>query len=372
MKTMEIMMRSRFLLTVLPVLCGGALLLACSSPAVYPENTPSAIVSADDTYLRGRNLHLEHRYDDAIAVYRAVLKLDAGHVNAQNGLAIIYAERREFDKAIPLWRELTQSATMASGPGIAFLFANLGYAYLLQGDFEAASATLEKACLLDPLNAHAWQYLGETLQHLGQEERAQQMLRQADALRVHDLRADYAAVGGGARLPAIQQAMQTTRKPDESDREWAFVEVKTAANGLLELRRVGRPRSAPLATRKTPAGIVIDEAVAALEISNGNGRLGLARQLAGQLQDPTVKVVRLTNDKGFAVRQTRIEYHPAFRGLAERLAERFGAGKPVETTLAGRTDVRLVLGHDLPPQRILPQPTESATQDRMASITLGR
>jgi hypothetical protein len=65
------------------------------------------------------------------------------------------------------------------------------------------------------------------------------------------------------------------------------------------------------------------------------------------LRDPDLKVVRLTNEKGFAVRQTRIEYQPAFRGVAERLAERFGAGKPVEVSLGGRANIRMVIGRDL-------------------------
>jgi tetratricopeptide (TPR) repeat protein len=365
---MEITMRSRFLASVVPMLCSSALLLACSSPAMLPENRSTAIQPADDVYLRGRNLHLERRYDEAIVAYQAALKLNAKHVNAQNGLAIAYAERREFDKAIPLWKELTHNASMASGPGMAFLFANLGYAYFLQGDDEEAAVALEKACLLDPLNARAWQYLGETLQRQGQEERAQQMLRQADALRAHDLRADYAAVGGGARLPAIEQAVQATRKVDESDRAWGLVEIKTAANGMLELRRVARPRTAPPAVDKTPAAAAIDATVAALEISNGNGRQGLARQVAGQLRDPRIKVVRLTNEKGFAVQQTRIEYQPAFRSQAERLAERFGAGTPVEAKLAGRTDVRLVIGRDLSPQRLSSQTVAPATLQRVADV----
>jgi hypothetical protein len=33
--------------------------------------------------------------------------------------------------------------------------------------------------------------------------------------------------------------------------------------------------------------------------------------------------------------------------VAERLAERFGAGKPVEVSLSGRANVRLVIGRDL-------------------------
>ena len=66
------------------------------------------------------------------------------------------------------------------------------------------------------------------------------------------------------------------------------------------------------------------EAIARLEISNGDGRQGLARLLSRQLRDPGLKVVRLTNEKGFGVRQTRVEYHAAFRAAwAEALAEAY-------------------------------------------------
>jgi tetratricopeptide (TPR) repeat protein len=337
----------------LPWLCSGVLLLGCSSPLVRQE-APAAVAStANENYLRGRNLHLARRYDEAIAAYEAALEADGNHVNARNGLAIVYAEQRNFERAIQIWRELTRGATMGSGQGTAFLFSNLGYAYFLNGNYDEASAALEKACLLDPLNHRSWQYLGETLQKLGQEERAQQMLRQASALRDHDFHADYAAAGGGARLPAIEQAVRQAPVAARPDQDWAFVEVVTLSNGLLELRRVA-PAPATPSREATKARAVVDKpqqaaiaAIAALEISNGNGREGLARLMSRQLRDPGVKVVRLTNEKGFAVRQTRIEYQPAFRGVAERLAERFGAAAPVEVSMAGRANVRLVIGHDL-------------------------
>jgi hypothetical protein len=155
-------------------------------------------------------------------------------------------------------------------------------------------------------------------------------------------------------LPAIEKAVKTSQRPDQ---DWAFVEVVNKANGMLELRRVVPPRSAPPAPAPVPAGTAPKPSlpkedrslpvIAALEISNGNGREGLARLMSRQLREPGVKVVRLTNEKGFAVRQTRIEYQPAFRSVAERLAERYGAAKPVEVSMAGRADVRLVIGHDL-------------------------
>jgi hypothetical protein len=340
-------MHARIRLYSLPLLCSGVLLLACSSPSLQPDAGRSASPVTDDSYLRGRNLYLARRYDDAIAAYQAALRIDATHVNARNGLAIAYAEQRDFAHAIPIWRDLTRDVTMASGPASAFLFSNLGYAYLLSGDLDAAQVALEKACLLDPLNHRAWQYLGEALLKLGQEERGQQMLRQAEALREHDFRADYATANGGTRLSAIEQAVKTDRRPD--DDAWASVEVIRRNDGILELRRM--PAKAA-ALHGAPA----DGPAARLEISNGNGRQGLARLVSRQLRDPGLKVVRLMNEKRFDVRQTRVEYQPAFRTTAERLARQVGTGDPVEVGMAGHADVRLVIGHDLPLQRIVERP----------------
>jgi tetratricopeptide (TPR) repeat protein len=345
-------MRTPILMTALPLLCSGALLLGCGSPLVRQDTPAPVMSSADEAYLRGRNLHLERRYGEAIAAYQAALQADAGHVNANNGLAIAYAEQRDFARAIPIWRALTHGASMDSGQLTAFLFGNLGYAYFLKGDYDEALVALEKACLLDPLNGRAWQYLGETLQKLGQDERARQMLSQASALREHDFQADYTAADGGARMPAIERAVQAAPRPEA---EWAFVEVTSKGSGLLELRRIS-PAASAAPARKAPAAPPSDPAqpaiIAALEISNGNGRQGLARLMSRQIRDPGVKIVRLSNEKGFKVRQTRIEYQPAFRDLAERLAQRFGSGAPVEVKMAGRADVRMVIGRDLPPQRI--------------------
>jgi len=351
-------MRTRILLTALPLLCSGAFLLGCGNPLLRPEAPAVATSSADEAYLRGRNLHLERRYDEAIAAYQDALRVDRHHANANNGLAIAYAEQRDFARAIPIWRELTRGANMGSGQATAFLFGNLGYAYFLDGDYDKAVLALEKACLLDPLNARAWQYLGETLQKLGQDERARQMLSQASALREHDFKADYAAAGG-SRMSAIEKAVQAAQAaPQQPDQEWAVVEVNSTGNGLLELRRVA-PKTPASKLPPPPAPEPSQPALgAALEISNGNGRQGMARLVSRQIRDSGVKIVRITNEKSFKVRQTRIEYQPACRDLAERLARRFTASAAVEVNakMAGRAAVRLVIGHDLPPQGLVYRP----------------
>ena len=345
-------MRSGIALHAVSLLCSSTLLLACSAAPWRQDVALSATAggTADDSYLRGRTLYLARHYGDAIAAYEAALSLDAGHVKARNGLAIAYAEQRDFGRAIAIWQDLTRDTTMASGPASAFLFANLGYAHLLGGDAEAARIALEKACLLDPLSQHAWQYLGEALLQLGQEERGQQMLRQAEALRDHDLRADYATVHGDARVPAIEQAVDTSRQPD--DGEWAVVDVIRGEDGILELRRTPaktRAPNAPAAGMNAGAVTGIDSAagVVRLEISNGAGRQGLARLVSHGLRDPALKVIRLTNEKNFNVRATRIEYQGAFRTAAQRLARHMGSGEPVEVGFDGPADVRLVLGRDV-------------------------
>lgn len=345
---MTVRIHVRAVLVALPLLCGGAL-LGCDSLSLQTAPSIAHANSADAHYQRGRTLHLARRYGEAIAAYQAALQVDGVHINARNGLAVAYAEQGDFTRAIPIWGELTRGATMDSGATYAFLFGNLGYAHYLHGDYDKALPALEKACLLDPLNHRAWQYLGETLQKLGQDERALQMLRQASALREHDFQADYATATGGNKLPAIEQAVQSSRQPDQ---EWAFTELIDKGNGLLELRRVDSAGVARAETARNEGKQAQLLAIAALEISNGNGYQGMARRLSREIKEPGIKIVRLSNEKGFTVRQTRIEYQPAFRSVAERLAQRFGANIAVEVALASRADVRLVLGHDLPPQRI--------------------
>lgn len=345
--------------------CAGALLLACAGPGDRP-----ATQSAEASYAAGRQAQLAGHYDDARKAYLAALAVDAAHVNARNGLASLYAEQGDYAHAIPIWQQLTEKAGASSGPANAYLFGNLGYAYLLSGDYDKAEGALEKACVLDPLNHRSWQHLGDTLFKQGKAERARQMYRQAIALREHDFRADYAAAGAASPVGSIDSAAKAEPEPD---RQWASTDIRTRADGMLELYRIpaARPaqaaasasisrarepavaappaRPAP-ASAAAPATVPVGASaprVTLLEIRNGNGVTGMAKALSGQLGDPSMKVVRLTNEKGFAVRQTRVEYHGVFRASAQRLAERIGSARLVEVESCKPSDIRLVLGRDL-------------------------
>ncbi len=336
-------MRTPVLFMRLALLCAGIGLVACAPFGTRPA-FEGAAPAADDAYLAGRNHHLARRYDEARAAYQAALQAAPQHVNARNGLATLYAEQRDFGAAIALWRALTESLNLASGPGKAYLFSNLGHAYFLSGDYDKALVALEKACLLDPLNHRSWELLGETLRKLGQEDRARQMLGQAAALRAHDLRADYAAAAA-SRTPvaAIDRALKA---PVREEAGWVQVQLHVGLDGMLELRREPAPAGQPApmpAPIAPPRGM---PALALVEIRNGNGVSGLARSLARQVGTDGLKVARLSNQPGFGVRHTRIEFEAAYREAAERLADRFGGAQLQEVASCAPANLRVVLGRE--------------------------
>lgn len=224
-------------------------------------------------------------------------------------------------------------ARVRPGPDRATLFNRMGQAHRLHGDLDAARAAFEQACLHDPLQAHSWQMLGETLTALGHEERARRSLRQAAALRHHDVRADFAATGGTSDVAAIGKALAAP--PASAPSDWPRSWIEQGVDGMLVLRR--------------DPGIeqVISRSTSRLEIRNGNGVTGMARALSRRIDEPGMQVTRLSNDPGFAVRQTRIEYTAPHLDAAQRLAERLGDVQLRPTGANMRADLRLVLGRDL-------------------------
>ena len=241
-----------------------------------------------------------------------------------------------------IWRDLDAALQADAEPDAAQRFVDLGNAYLRSGDYNAARTALERACLLDPLVADSWQLLGEALAALGQSARAQQMLRQAASLRQHDLRADFAATGSQSGVAALDQALDAPRPG------WAQAQIHVGVDGMMELRRI--PASLPVVQPvvqpavQSPSG---RPTVARLEIRNGNGVTGMARALARQIDAPGLRVTRLSNQPGFAVRHTRIEYDAAHVDAARRLAQRVGSVHLQEVERSTPANLRLVLGRDL-------------------------
>lgn len=310
----------------LSLLCASAFLLACTS-----IGTPLLTAAdAEQSYLVGRADHLARRPEQARRHYEAALIAAPGHVDARNALAAWHAEFGEVRQAIALWEGL---ASTVNGAGHGYVLSNLGYARFLAGDLAGAQDALQQACLLDPLNHRAWHHLGNVLGKLGQRERAETMYRQAAALLGHDFKSDYALLSK-AGVPAAEHVAE--QPSDDEDDGFGRTEITQNDGGIFILRRL---------EAKGKIGLASAQGKPSLEIANGNGVTGMARTLARVMWDE--QVVRLSNHTDFGVRRTRVEYRPAFKGAAERLAQRIGAAQLVPVKRGGPVDLRLVIGRDM-------------------------
>jgi tetratricopeptide (TPR) repeat protein len=319
---MQIDRRITLALRQLTVLCAGAALLACSAPPLSQSALPASAqleADADGYYALGRNHYVARRYDAARQAYQRALALVPTHIDASNGLATLYAARGELAPAIAIWRALTAQRQQEAGKDDAFLFNNLGYAYLLAGAAAEAQAALERACLLDPRDYRAWENLADALHQQGEHERAQQLAMQAASLRRHDLQADYAALA-------------------EVRPEAAFAGANVHIGAAL-----ARPERLAL----PPAPAPDKDAAVALEISNGNGVKGMAAAVGRSVNRHALRVVRLSNQRGFGVARTRIEFEQGHAAAARTLAARFHQAALVPVAKVDGAGIRLVIGHDL-------------------------
>jgi len=330
----------RLTLSRLAAACACLGLAACTTQLAHAP--VAAWPDADAAYVAGRQHFERGDLPAAQAVYEQALRHAPRHVNARNGLAVLHAQRGEHAAAIAHWLALTQEAGMAR-PQQAYLFSNLGHAYSLDGRDVQALPVLEQACLLDPLNALAWQHLAQVLERLGQYERAALMRRQAASLREHDLRRDLAVVRGAA---APQLVPVPVPVPEADAPAMARVDI-TQSDGMARLQRV------PAAVRSVPAAVPERPMPAApapqprLEIVNGNGVPGMAAALARSLAGAPVQVVRLANETSFHVARTRVEYRPAQEQAALQLARQLGPQVQTQAADCPASELRLVLGRDL-------------------------
>ena len=334
----------RLTISRLAAACACLGLGACASHTAHAPQL-AAPFDADRAYVAGRGHFERGDLPAAQAAYEEALRHAPRHVNARNGLAVLHAQRGEHDAAITHWLALTQEAGPPQ-PRHAYLFSNLGHAYFLSGRDAQALPVLEQACLLDPLNALAWQHLAQVLERLGQHERAAVMRRQAQSLQEHDLRRDLAILRDAA------PQLVTAPAPAQEAPAMARIEI-TQGEGMARLQRVpAAVHSMPVAAPERPL-VMAGAPRPRLEILNGNGVPGLAAALARSLAGGPVQVVRLANEASFQVARTRVEYRPAQEQAARRLARQLGTQVQTQATDCPGCELRLILGRDLSDPAIL-------------------
>ena len=310
----------------LSVICALAM-GGCASPMQKQPDRPLAVepvlninpgASAEALTRLGRYFEGQRRYEQAVNAYREAIKRDPLMVEAYTGLGMSLAAQQRYDDAVRQFQ-----AAIVLEPQATHLHNNLGYAYLLSGQTEQAVQALEEAQRLDPEHAKS----------------------------AENLRMAKARLGNTVSQPAPQRAtagVQAITTPLPGTR---LVEV---APQIFELKLPPKPRNLdriqamplpplpPQQPRATPRSFK-------LEVSNGNGVLGLAKRVAGRLTGAGVPTARLTNQRPFNQPATEVQYREGYIAEAEALAARLQHPVRVKRSeqLASHIDVRLILGRDV-------------------------
>jgi tetratricopeptide (TPR) repeat protein len=115
-----------------------------------------------------------HRYQDAEAKYKQVLKMDEENPLSLANLAAIQIELQKFEDA-----EANLKKALSSHPDDAYSLSLMGMMRFQQGKNDEALDMLSRSAQLDPKNPETQNYLGITLSQQGQREAAETALRKA-------------------------------------------------------------------------------------------------------------------------------------------------------------------------------------------------
>ena len=329
--------------SLLMALCGSGMLLGCASNAMHSTSTQTsaslqkAIDSAEALYRRGRALHLQHQFNEAEQSYAQALAQDPNHLETRNAIAVLNASRGDLDRAVTLLTALSESQ-----PNAAHVFANLGHAYYLKGQYAQAQQALEHALSLDPENEATQSKLAMVM---GAIQQAQAALDQARLFAVA-----AAAEEGGIEIKAVTPNVYTLTYPVNT-----IAASLQAPVAVVESAQPGKP--VPAAPVK-PAAIRVT-------LVNGNGVSGLARAVRSLIPEQGWRVVRVVNHPSFDLKVTRIEYDDEHLPAARQLAETIAGGAELQRNQRqSGSHVRVLLGHDFK--------NVNALRERLAGLAVAK
>ena len=331
--------------------------------------------AAQSYYQLGRYYQGQHRREQAEEAYLKAVAIDDRHIDSLNALGSLYAERGELERAAQMFERV-----VAMAPNVAYLYNNLGFACYLLGRLDEAYAAVYKALSLDETLARSWANLEQIVSASSNAD----LIAAVKSRRFVDLPAALKAAGDVQTaelrpLDTPQAAMPTlTAKADDStqmpDQDIKLVDtVGSTEGGLVPSAGNGTTVMASESTAATSEdrGNVLNEEaismiqgklvcplptspgdsafpVARLEISNGNGVTGFARNVSAQLKKDRLPVTRVTNFGSFKLNNTVIEYQPGYEVATCALTARIGvtASMIAATKARPNSDIRIVLGKD--------------------------
>lgn len=240
-------------------------------------------------YLLGRYHQGKLDYQKAIAAYQKALAVKPGYIEVHNGLGVIYSLQGQHELSL---RHFYKAIELA--PQETYLHNNLGYAHLIRGSFAEAIVSLNKALSLDPEN-----------------KRAQWNLAIAQEKNSSDDKTVASQSNPNNSLSLVSQKLSKTDADEvggnitkfREDADSRFITVTPHANNLI-----ANDKNSMLPDNKNIR----------LEVSNGNGITGMAKQISFFFQQRGVATIRLTNHQPYNQNHTEIyyragNYHQAYQ-----------------------------------------------------------
>lgn len=304
-------------------------LRAPESPGRQPgESRANPEPELERLFIMGRAAHDAGQLALAEERYAQVLRHQPSHLQALNGIAVIYAQTQRIDQALQFFKRALELDPQAS-----HLHNNLGYALMREGRLVEAERELGLAHDLNPSSP-------QTRQNMV-------LLSQAKARVMAQ-----AGLSGNGGIPLTEGL-----RPQLVAIGHHVYELRDGAAAVPEPLQAFRPvgvQPARPATRLGADFVTQDSAISTslrgirIEVSNGVGIRHLARRTAERLEPMGLVTARLSNQR-YRQSQTEIQYRAGQKNAAQALSAKLPvAVKTVPSNRLGkRIEMRLVLGHDL-------------------------
>ncbi|MCO6428429.1 LytR C-terminal domain-containing protein [Nitrosomonas communis] len=318
-----------------------------------------ANTSAQNLYHLARYHHWKTSHAKAIALYQKVLAVNPDHVEAHNGLGVIYSTQRQHQLALQHFQKAIEIT-----PAATYLYNNLGYAHLLQGQHSEAAVAFQEALRFDPHNhkarrnlATAHKQMGITGQIADSSTAAAAAVTSAATKEKSEAYTAAVAQALPVQPNARQQLVQIAPNVYEFRVNHEKPKITPAATPvtapLAAAPAVSSPRPTSIAHAHSEKPAPEKTASVAenkrIEISNGNGVTGMARNIATFLKQFGFDNARLTNHQTFQQAQTEIHYHPGAYTFAEQISQIMpGQVKIIENNeLRADIKLKILLGKDI-------------------------
>lgn len=310
--------------TLMFMLACAGLLPACGhlpGPASQGSHVAPAQARIDDSRATrtaafcklGKRLQALGDARAALAAYREALLLEPDSADARNGAAVLHAQLGQLETARSMLQALALQAPTAR------TYNNLGYVLYLQGEYAQAASVLRQSLLLDNGQQPARANLELAIAALARSIGTVDVTAQAIA-------PDLAP----APTTPASRLQLTQLQPNIFALSWRDAPV--AAHAALP---VPAKPVAPLPR---------------LEVINGNGETGMAARMRGMLGGMGISVLRLGNQRPYAVQASSIIYRPGHAQAAAALALALGGMRQLQAAddsgIGTGADLRLLLGKD--------------------------